>query len=87
MVDGEFSGHGVNPLFSQFEWFVKWKGLGYEHATWELGSSPFLCSPGAMILKEDFERRHREAKKGSDLSRPDKVFLFWASFLQDLIWE
>ncbi|KAH7669843.1 DNA helicase protein [Dioscorea alata] len=73
LVDEEFSGHGVNPLFSQFEWFVKWKGLGYEHATWELGSSPFLCSPEGMILKEDFERCHREAKKGSDLSRPDKA--------------
>ncbi|KAM0941864.1 putative DNA helicase chromatin regulator PHD family [Dioscorea sansibarensis] len=73
LVDEEFSGCGVNPLFSQYEWFVKWKGLGYEHATWELGNSPFLCSPEAMILKEDFERRHREAKKGSDPSRTDKA--------------
>ncbi|KAJ0966484.1 hypothetical protein J5N97_023401 [Dioscorea zingiberensis] len=73
LADEEFSGNSDNPSFCQYEWFVKWKGLGYEHSTWEFGDSPFLCSSEGMILVEDYERRYKEAKKASDPSRADKA--------------
>lgn len=52
---------------------MKWKGLGYEHATWEFESSPFLCSVEGKALVNDYERRRQKARKASDPSRADKV--------------
>lgn len=55
------------------EWLVKWKDLGYEHATWELESSSFLCTPEAEELKRSYEHRFEAARKASDPSKVDKV--------------
>lgn len=58
-----------------YEWFVKWNGLGYEHATWELESEPFLRSPEAMNLIRDYETRRKKAKIATVPTREDKVAL------------
>ncbi|KAF9598150.1 hypothetical protein IFM89_025590 [Coptis chinensis] len=53
----------------EYEWFVKWSGLGYEHATWELEDAPFLRSPEAGTLITDYESRHQKAISASNPSR------------------
>ncbi|CAL4938394.1 unnamed protein product [Urochloa decumbens] len=55
------------------EWLVKWKGLGYEHATWELETSSFLCTPEAEELKRSYENRLEAARRVSDPAKVDKV--------------
>ncbi|XP_077226776.1 uncharacterized protein LOC143860127 [Tasmannia lanceolata] len=65
--------HCGDFLNCRYEWFVKWNGLGYEHATWELENASFLSSPEATKLISDYEGRRKKAKKRSDPSRADKV--------------
>lgn len=38
---------------------MKWKGLGYNQASWELENASFLRTPGAMKLINNFENRHK----------------------------
>lgn len=72
-TDDSFPEHDDKFSYCYHEWLVKWKGLGYEHATWELESAPFLCSSDARVLIHDFESRQEEAKRRSDPSRTVKV--------------
>ncbi|KAM7258318.1 hypothetical protein ACFE04_014059 [Oxalis oulophora] len=44
------------------EWLVKWTGLDYEQATWELESASFLKGPKALTLMKDFETRQEKAE-------------------------
>ncbi|KAL5998654.1 hypothetical protein ACLOJK_009598 [Asimina triloba] len=74
-ADEHFVGHGSDSLNCLYEWFVKWKGLGYEHSTWELENEPFLSSNEAMILRRDYERRHEKSKNSSDPTRVAKVYV------------
>ena len=46
-----------------YEWLVKWAGLSYDNASWELENAPFLRSPNALKLVKDYETRHEKAKK------------------------
>ncbi|OMO72452.1 hypothetical protein CCACVL1_17802 [Corchorus capsularis] len=52
-----------NNIDCSSEWLVKWIGLGYEQATWELENSSFLMSPEAMKLIRDFEIRHQKSER------------------------
>lgn len=52
---------------------MKWKGLGYGRATWELETASFLKSPEASKLMRDFETRHKNAKIFNCDSGDDKV--------------
>ncbi|XVE96646.1 hypothetical protein REPUB_Repub02eG0240600 [Reevesia pubescens] len=54
------------------EWLVKWTGLGYEQATWELENSSFLTSPEAMKLIRDFEIRHQKSERSSSHSEEEQ---------------
>lgn len=66
--------HSVADVSDGFyEWLVKWRGLDYEHATWELGNASFLMSPEGENLKLEHENRCQKAKKVSLVSRPDKI--------------
>ncbi|KAL7127241.1 hypothetical protein ABFS83_14G242600 [Erythranthe nasuta] len=47
-----------------YEWLVKWAGLSYDHATWELEDSYFLSSPLGQKLVKDYEIRCQKAKQG-----------------------
>ncbi|KAL0457018.1 UNVERIFIED_CONTAM: Helicase protein MOM1 [Sesamum latifolium] len=46
-----------------FEWLVKWRGLSYDHATWELDNASFLSSSLGQNLMKNYEIRHRKAKQ------------------------
>ncbi|AQL02865.1 Helicase protein MOM1 [Zea mays] len=68
-----FNSLGDKFVYCNVEWLVKWKDLGYEHATWELESSSFLCTPEAEELKRSYEDRFKTARKASDPSKVDKA--------------
>jgi hypothetical protein len=68
-----FNSLGDKIAHCNAEWLVKWKGLGYEHATWELESSSFLCTPEAEELKRSYENRLEAARSVSDPAKGDKV--------------
>ncbi|KAL3573371.1 hypothetical protein D5086_023984 [Populus alba] len=70
-----FSHHAGNILACQFEWLVKWRGLDYEHATWELEIAPFMNSPEAQSLMRDYENRLVKAKGAEYLSIIDKKLM------------
>ncbi|RLM55318.1 hypothetical protein C2845_PM10G00980 [Panicum miliaceum] len=68
-----FNSLGDKIAYCNVEWLVKWKGLGYEHATWELETSSFLCTPEAEELKRSYENRLEAARRASDPANVDKV--------------
>lgn len=70
--DREVSGVELN---CQYEWLVKWRGLDYKCATWELESSSFLRSHDGQGLMVDYESRCEKAKLASHVSKIDKVNL------------
>ncbi|KAL0914065.1 hypothetical protein M5K25_017570 [Dendrobium thyrsiflorum] len=55
------------------EWFVKWKGLEYDQATWELEKSLLSSSSEAARLVEDYGHRRDQAKRLHDPLRREKV--------------
>ncbi|KAG9445638.1 hypothetical protein H6P81_011766 [Aristolochia fimbriata] len=55
------------------EWLVKWKGLGYDEATWELENEAFLSNADARKLMENYEIWRGRARKQSDLSAVNEV--------------
>ncbi|XP_039002434.1 uncharacterized protein LOC120128894 isoform X2 [Hibiscus syriacus] len=63
---------GDNDLDCTYEWLVKWTGLGYEHATWELESSSFMMSSESMKLIRDFEIRHQMSEGLSSKSEEEE---------------
>ncbi|CAL9080715.1 unnamed protein product [Musa acuminata var. zebrina] len=75
LADEFFSRLGNNFRKCYYEWLVKWKGLGYEDATWEFETSPFLCTCEAMALMKDYEARI-EAKAAFVSSNADKALEF-----------
>ncbi|KAE8702505.1 hypothetical protein F3Y22_tig00110482pilonHSYRG00200 [Hibiscus syriacus] len=66
---------GDNDLDCTYEWLVKWTGLGYEHATWELESSSFMMSSESMKLIRDFEIRHQMSEGLSSKSEEEEIML------------
>ncbi|XP_022152923.1 uncharacterized protein LOC111020533 isoform X3 [Momordica charantia] len=68
--DREVSGVELN---CQYEWLVKWRGLDYKCATWELESSAFLRSHDGQGLMVDYESRCEKAKLASHVSKIDKI--------------
>ncbi|KAI4322283.1 hypothetical protein L6164_021994 [Bauhinia variegata] len=70
--DGNSTDHGNSDFECHDEWLVKWRGLGYEDTTWELGNSSFLGSTEGQILIRDYEDRRQRAKRISLLSKVDK---------------
>lgn len=58
----------------QYEWLVKWCGLGYEHASWELDNSYTLSSPRGQNLVKDYEIRLQKAKRTVDKSKKGSYF-------------
>jgi chromodomain-helicase-DNA-binding protein 3 len=72
-ADDFFSSSGVKYSYYNLEWLVKWRGLGYDHATWELETLPCLCTPEADELKKNYENR-REAAKRSSIPAKAKVW-------------
>jgi hypothetical protein len=68
-----FNALGNKFAFCNAEWLVKWKDLGYEHATWELETSPFLCTSEVEVLKRSYESRHEAARRALARGKLDNV--------------
>ncbi|KAH6810386.1 hypothetical protein C2S51_024148 [Perilla frutescens var. frutescens] len=47
----------------EFEWLVKWRGLNYDHATWELDDANFISSSPGQELVKDYEIRQGKANQ------------------------
>ncbi|XP_068473323.1 uncharacterized protein [Phaseolus vulgaris] len=58
-----FDGHGDNDSVCCYEWLVKWTGLGYDNATWELQDASFLTSAKGRKLIHDYESRRKKVDK------------------------
>ncbi|GMY14764.1 chromodomain-helicase-DNA-binding protein 2-like isoform X2 [Fagus crenata] len=65
-------GHYENNSDCHYEWLVKWTGLGYEHATWELDKASFFMSPESTQLISDYESRHKKAERLSSAYKGDE---------------
>lgn len=66
--------HSVDNLGFRHEWLVKWCGLDYKHATWELENSSIFNSPEGQCLIYDFENRVLKAKIENKVLL-DKIFV------------
>lgn len=47
----------------EYEWLVKWRGLDYDHATWELDNADFLITSLGQNLVRNYEARRGKAKQ------------------------
>lgn len=56
----------------RYEWLVKWCGLDYVHATWELENASFLQSPQGEKLIREYGIRFEKAKRVVDKVRLTK---------------
>ncbi|ONI00781.1 hypothetical protein PRUPE_6G104600 [Prunus persica] len=65
--------HTGDKLFCHYEWLVKWHGLDYDDATWELENAAFLNSPEGQGLISVYENRRQRAKKASISPETDKI--------------
>ncbi|KAB2604258.1 hypothetical protein D8674_040421 [Pyrus ussuriensis x Pyrus communis] len=61
--------HIGDNLFCQYEWLVKWHGLDYDDATWELENAASFDSPEGQGLIRDYERRRQRVKKSSETDK------------------
>ncbi|XP_050243059.1 uncharacterized protein LOC126691856 isoform X4 [Quercus robur] len=66
--DGDYD----NNSDCRYEWLVKWTGLGYEHATWELDNASFFMLPESLQLKSDYESRHKKSESLSSAYKADE---------------
>ncbi|KAI7990761.1 Helicase protein MOM1 [Camellia lanceoleosa] len=71
--DDHHSEHAGDSSNCHNEWLVKWCGLDYEHATWELENASFLHSPQAQNLIREYENRHQRAKEAASFAIVDKT--------------
>ena len=56
---------------SMCEWLVKWRGLGYDQATWEFEESSCFKAHDVERLIREYEARHERAR--TPLSRGNEV--------------
>ncbi|CAK8543860.1 unnamed protein product [Lathyrus sativus] len=56
-----FDGNDDNDSICQYEWLVKWTGLGYDHVTWELDNASFMRFSKGMKLVENYEIRQKRS--------------------------
>ncbi|KAL3629549.1 hypothetical protein CASFOL_026771 [Castilleja foliolosa] len=60
-------------LVCNSEWLVKWHGLGYDHATWELDNAYCLSSPQVQNLMKDYETRCERAKEETNKQHKEPI--------------
>ncbi|KAF2285837.1 hypothetical protein GH714_008329 [Hevea brasiliensis] len=88
--DETYKGHANDISDCHNEWLVKWRGLDYEFATWELEDASFMSLPKVQSLMRDYEKLHEKAKRrrlsGIDKDRIMKVVSFISSFSSNIFW-
>lgn len=55
------------------EWFVKWKGLGYDQCTWELEDTSILKSTSSKELMKAYKLRYDEAHQRASPTQAAKA--------------
>ena len=60
---------------AEVEWFVKWKGLGYEYCTWEPADVGVLATPRGIELINKYEMWADAAKQRASKERQEEVSL------------
>lgn len=80
--DGDYD----NNSDCRYEWLVKWTGLGYEHATWELDNASFFMSSESSQLISDYESRHKKSESLSSAYKADEVPLIMQINIQSIIY-
>ena len=70
--DHNLTNHDSEKLDGLCEWLVKWCGLDYEHATWELDNALLFSTVKRESLIKDYENR-RNTVNGASSSKVDKV--------------
>ncbi|XVF46309.1 hypothetical protein PTKIN_Ptkin03bG0017400 [Pterospermum kingtungense] len=66
-------GHDSDKLNFHVEWLVKWCGLGYEHASWELENASFFDCPEGQRLIRGYETRRNKARGSSQVHKEKAV--------------
>ncbi|KAK8550911.1 hypothetical protein V6N12_039591 [Hibiscus sabdariffa] len=72
--------HDVDKLNCHVEWLVKWCGLGYEHASWELENASFFSCPEGQRLMQEYETR-KKARRASKFDKERAVASLKISYL------
>ncbi|KAL1537146.1 DNA helicase [Salvia divinorum] len=57
----------------EYELLVKWRGLNYDHATWELDNANFLVSTLGQDLGRNYEIRRGRAKQEANKPYPESI--------------
>ncbi|KAG8658119.1 helicase protein MOM1 isoform X6 [Manihot esculenta] len=63
--DETYKEHAKDISECHNEWLVKWRGLDYDLATWELEDASFMSLANIQSLMRDYENRHEKAKRHS----------------------
>lgn len=80
-----FDGNDGNDSICQYEWLVKWTGLGYDHVTWELDDASFMRSSKGMKLVENYESRQKRSVRLSNPFEANEVLLVFTKYIFILI--
>ncbi|KAK8641482.1 hypothetical protein V6N13_010885 [Hibiscus sabdariffa] len=72
--------HDVDKLNCRVEWLVKWCGLGYEHASWELENASFFSCPEGQRLMREYETR-KKSRRASKFDKERAVASLKISYL------
>jgi hypothetical protein len=60
---------------AETEWFVKWKGLGYEYCTWEPADVGVLATSRGIELINEYESWAKAAKQRASKESQEQVSL------------
>ncbi|CAI5512236.1 unnamed protein product [Closterium sp. Naga37s-1] len=53
----------LRRVADEYQWLLKWRGVGYEHLTWEPCNMPFLSTPCGMVLQATHEREREGCER------------------------
>lgn len=70
---------GIDVSTCHYQWLVKWCGLDYEHASWELENASLFLSSEARSLFKQYENRLERATGACNVELIKVIILFLTS--------